>query len=228
MKTKDWILPVLSVAIAITLWLLFQKQDAFQKESREYWEDKGFTTDTLKVQYQYILPAPSKKEVPPLKVIQYTDPPAKEYHYKTIVLNDSLLKVIDSLEKEIIVINERYLKIFPKAHKLIHGKFSGDSLRLDVLDIEGHLSTIIYGVNYDRFTYQWRDNELKADPLRGNTRINSSLYGYGGYDVTLSSFVLGGDYSVYRNNWRLKANIFGTIEKTPQASVQVNLGYRIR
>src|SRR5688500_4751238 len=103
----------------------------------EYWEKNNFRTDTIIVDFDYSkIPSP---------VYQYTVPPATVHVFNPttqpahviVVRDSSLFRVIDSLKNEITEIHENYLKLYPKAPKILYGAFSGDSLRLDLLDITG-------------------------------------------------------------------------------------------
>lgn len=188
------------VVIAFLCYLVY-KHGLFEKQVQEYWENPNFKTDSVKVNVDYDkLPKPVYKNyVPPAIVINYIDS-TKTLH-TSVVQSGELLKVIDSLKNEITLINDKFLKIAPKNPKLLYGEMSFDSLRLDVLNIDGQIYSNRYHVNYDRFSYQWVDGNIKANPVFRKTKptFTKGLYLYGGYDP-FNMLPLGG--AEYRLNYK--------------------------
>lgn len=227
---KQHLPTILSVLTLGLLVYFFYHNDNKHNQAIEYWERVDFRTDSIKVDIDY-----SKLPTPQFK---YTVPPAQVHSYgpsttnNVLVLNDSLIQVIDSLKKEIYTINEMYLKLFPTAYKFVYGEFEGDSLHLDLLGIDGNFTTLKYGVNYNRFAYQWKDNKLHANPISVKPNIipkfTPEFYGYAGYSFIDSNPILGIDYSLKANRLRVTGNTFITLESKPTLSIQGTLGYRLR
>jgi len=224
-----WAQSIMCLAIlALVSWFIFKPQSTQIPTALEYWQKRGFKTDTTIIKLDYKIPNP---------IFKFTVPPAQVYSYNTpvpitgisIKLHDSLIQVIDSLHKHITTINSKYLKQFPNENKILYGAFTGDSLRLDLLHTDGGIRSDRYGVNYSKFKYQYLNGILHADPIKSDKGKNYStqLYGYGGYDF-LGKPILGADYNLFKNNWRLKGNSFITIDKNPSLSLQGTIGYRIK
>lgn len=222
---RKWLQLILIVGIiAFLIWFYFDRKDQ-DKVTQEYWENPNFKTDSIKVDVDYTkLPTPVYKNyVPPKIVVEYTPPDI----HTSISLNDSLITVIDSLKKELYTINALYLKLYPTASKLIYGEFNRDSIRLDLLGINGEVTTNYWGTNYQRFTYQYRDGQLRAEsvPALDERKYFTEVYGYAGY--SLGGPTLGADAALYKAKWRLGANAFMTIRQQPTFNLQGTVGYRL-
>lgn len=218
--------PLMVIAFLIWFYLEWGSQ---KQVTKEYWENPNFKTDSLKVDVDYSkLPTPTYKNyVPPRVVVQYTppDPPGV-----SVNMNDSLITVIDSLQNQIYTISAIYLKLYPNAPKLIYGEFKPDSIKLDLLYTDGKIYSSTFGVNYNRFDYQWKDGQFRAIDVNrkeAGSRFSSSLYGYGGWDIMQGSAIIGADYSISKAKVRLKANTFVTIEQQPQWNLQGTIGYKL-
>jgi hypothetical protein len=227
---KEYLPTILATLTLGLLIYFFYHNDNKHQEALEYWEQHDFRTDTVQVEIDYNkLPKPH---------FEYKVPPAQVHYYagsttnNKLVLSDSLIQVIDSLQNHIYTINELYLKLYPSAYKLIYGEFSRDSLTLDLLGIDGKFKTLKYATNYNRFSYQWKDSELKANPVSVNPnitpRFTTEFYGYAGYQFIDTSPIIGLDYSLKANRLRLSGNTFVTIESKPTLSLQGTLGYRFK
>lgn len=226
-----WANIMFQLLILAALYILFYKHGKTEEALKEYWENKNFKTDSVTVHVDYTkLPKPIYKfTVPPAVSFDYTKIPASVYSTK-ITMDDSLLRVIDTLKKQMTVINQNYLKIEPTKPKLLYGEFKPDSLRLDLLGIDGKIRSNRYGVNYQRFRYQWVDGELKADPIKGIKLkpFTTALYAYTGYDLTNSSALLGTDYSLYYRRIRVSADSWVTIKQQPDFYLRGTIGLKFR
>lgn len=226
--TREWLQLILTVGImAFVIWFFLFYGPEQAKIAKEYWENPNFKTDSIQVGVDYSkLPTPVYKNyVPPKVVINYTPP---EVH-ASISMNDSLITVIDSLKKELYTINALYLKLYPTNPKLIYGTFDTDSIRLDLLGIDGSIRTHLYGTNYERFRYQWKEGEFRAEPKKSSAskEFTSQSYAFGGYSLTDRAPMLGADYHLYKGKWRLGGNTYLTIEKQPTFNLQGTIGYRL-
>lgn len=210
------------------IWFAFFKYEG-NKIPQQYWQDKHFKTDTINIPIDY-----SKIKVPefrygvlPKIVLNYIDSSHQHIHVHG---NDSLLTVIDSLKHRITKINAEYLKIYPKAAKILYGQFSGDSIRLDLLAIDGKVRSQIYLTNYLGFKYQYlsETNEFRAQKIKIDNPLRKELYVWGGYDLLVGKPQLGTDYSIYKGNLRLRALGSVYVSDKPQPSLGIGIGYKIK
>lgn len=223
---------ILLVILGLLIWFMFQMRkgnEALQNQAREYWEDPKFVPDTIIAGFDYSqLPKPIYKNyVPPKVVINYPETPTTGF---TLELRDSLISIINEVTGERDSIAQAYILLYPKASKLIYGQFSLDSLVFDLLDPSGAISTSVYPVNYQRFTYQYRDAKLHAfqlPPRLVPKRLQQNLYGYVGYAPTYGNANLGVDYSLSKGQLRLQAESFMTIEQSPQFYLGINAGWKL-
>lgn len=206
------------------MWLTLRNQQQVAEKQLEYWEKAAFKTDTihLTIPYTQVTNPTYKFTVPPATVIQYQSPNLPQV---SVSLNDSLLIVNDSLRKVITNISTLYLKQFPEKPKLIYGSFSGDSLRFDFLRIDGSISTENYGVNYNRFKYQW-DGSFRADPINTKPKLAQATFIHGGLQNSFP--LLGAEHRVQLRKWEARGMGQLLINKSPQAQFQLTIGYKIR
>jgi hypothetical protein len=200
----------------------------------EYWENKDFKTDTVIYEVDYTkLPKPEYKNyVPPAVVINYIDSTKVIENTRYVQADDSLIQVIDSLTDEITKISLAYLKLYPSAPKFIYGEFTGDSLRFDLLAIGGQISSHRYGVNYQRYSYQWSSEDgLKAGdaykPSFSDILKKSALYGNAGYSLSIGKPYISLDYNIYLKKLRFQADGFLSVEQEPQFIFNLGAGYKI-
>jgi hypothetical protein len=216
--------------LALLAWFVFWKAPKDKEADYQYWEALDFKTDTVHVDVDYSkLPKPSFKfDVPPNKVINYQAPEVNPYI--RIDLNDSLIRVIDSLKGAITEISLLYLKLYPEAHKLIYAEFTQDTFKLDLLSTTGRIFTQVYPVDYARFQYQYKDNKVSATEVRKKASkqdMHGALFGYAGYGVTSTSPIIGLDYFVYKGKFRLGGSSFITVEQEPQFILNGTIGYKL-
>lgn len=226
-KMRRQVAHILVVVLALILLvnLFLQKQST--AELKEYWENKDFKTDSVKVEIDYTkLPIPQFKfDVPPVKVIEYTRP--RDVNNISLNFNDSLITVIDSLQNHIYTLNALYLKLYPEASKLIYAQFSADSVRLDLLSTQGRVYSSRVAVNYARFQYQYTDGHFRASPITSGKQpkdLHALLYSYIGYGTKP---VIGADYYIYKGKFRAGVNTFLSIEQEPQFWLTGNIGYKL-
>lgn len=225
---------ILQLLIIAGLFYLYQRLEAGEKANREYWEGskgKKFKTDTVHVEIDYEkLPRPIyKNQVPPAVVWTFNEPTFGNYKVK--LKNDSLLQVIDTLTQRITNINTQFLTRYPEAPKILFGTFTADSLTIDLLDISGGVNRMQYGVNYQRFHYQWVNGELRADNIPFNyvkRKMGIDVFANTGYDWTLTKPILGADVSLHWDRLRVKGQSWVTVEHQPQFYFQTTLGFKIR
>lgn len=223
-----WVQLVFNFAILglIGYFIFFKPKEP---DTKEYWQNSNFKTDSIRISIDYSkIPKPEYKyQVPPAIVIQYPKQEAPGIHIKA---DDSLIQVIDSLKHEVFRINALYIKLYPKASKLIYGTFSKDSLSIDLLGTDGRLTTSKLAVNYDGFQYQYKDGGFRAQEFRqnpSNEGLHGILYGYAGYSLTTTSPAIGADYSLYKGKLRAQANSFITIESKPNFYLMGTIGYKL-
>lgn len=199
----------------------------------EYWEQKGFQTDSvsLNIDYTKIKVPEFKYNVPPIQVRNYYRKDSTIIYNTHLDLNDSLLNVIDSLEGSITSIHLDYIKLYPTANKLINGYFDNDSITFDFLKVDGNISTEVYPINYTRYRYQYTSNGFRADPIKNKAQRpfrTGSVSILGGYSFIPATPFMGVDAGT---NLSKKLGIgfrtSFTIEETPQLRLGVNLNYKL-
>lgn len=228
MSLKEWIQTIGFIVLLILIGLIyldFRKKD---EAIKEYWENKSFKTDSIKVSIDYTkLKTPTfNYTVPPVKVITYQAEAPKV----SINLNDSLLYVIDSLKNHIYAINTLYIKLYPDAPKLLYAQFTADSIRLDLLSTKGRVYSSRVAVNYAEFQYQYKDDNYKAEAFRKNAPkegLHGLLFGYAGYGLVSRAPAIGADYSIYFKSFRFRADSYVTIEEKPSFNVLGSIGYKL-
>lgn len=210
-------------SLAYAIFFHFPQQ---RREDRQYWESMTFKTDTvvIKTQYPNIILPKYPNYVPPKFVLNYLD---SSVNYIQVHASDSLLRVIDSLQNKITQINIDFIKKYPEASKLLYAEFSTDSLRLDLLNIRGQVNTQLYSLNFERYRYQYRDGEIRAEKLPFK-KYKFSSYIYGGYDFAQTTPIIGLDYSVFRDRYRLSGFSNFYIAEKPQLTAGATFGYKLR
>lgn len=231
MKNINFNLILQIAMMAVIAWFIMDRR-AQDKVVKEYWENPNFVTDSIKTYVDYEkLPKPEyKHHVPPNVVINYIDS-TKTLDHISLVMDDSLITVIDSLQSEITTIHEKYFKLYPTASKLIYGEFSRDSVRFDLLRTDGSIKTSTFGVNYGRFDYQYTNGNFRASekPRENNAYSpTNALFGYAGYNVTIGKPMIGLDYSIYRGKFRLQAESFLTLTRNTDFYLGANIGFKLK
>jgi len=213
--------------VGLLVYFIFFHVPEQRKQDREYWEHANFKTDTLNVQVNYdSIPTPIfKYPVPPKLVINYIDSTRTEHIH--IDMSDSLIQVTDSLKKEIYRISTQYLKLHPTSPKLIYAQFQRDSLRLDLLNIAGSISSQLFLVDYENFRYQYKDNQFRAEKL-SSKKFKQDWYVYGGYDLAQTNFLLSTEYSLYKQRYKLQGFTDLYISNEPRLFLGAKLGYKLR
>lgn len=197
---------------------------------KQYWEDSNFKTDTIIHKIPYSLPSQNLYHIiPPKSVLVY-------YHdtLKLSVNCDSLIKLIDSLGNVVKVINKSYLSLFPDNPKLLYGKFTSDTLRLDLLKTNGDIYSDIFLVDYSRFKYQWIDGKISTREIPKvlsspkKSLLVNQIFLYGGYSINQKYPIIGGSYLFGINRFVLAGEINLPIQKIQNPEILGKVGYLIR
>lgn len=219
---------VLIAIMVLVLYLLIFPE----REEVKHVTLNNYTTDTIHNHYHYkINPIDTNGiVVKPRIVVNF---PKNDLQGIQIQLQDSLLKVIDSLTKTIVMINQDYLKQYPTSSKLIFGKFTQDSLQLDLLGISGDISSLHYPVNYSEFTYTYVDGKLKAQTrakdINGKPpKLTQGLVAYAGYDIISKTPFNSIYYNLEFKKFNLGIEPKIYLRSQPQFFVEGKLGYRIK
>ncbi len=228
MKLKDWLNLLLTLTILVALYFLWidahERDGLLKRDLKQYWQVKGFKTDTIKVEIDYTkLPKPKFEfVVPPAEVITFKP---TNFDGRTVKLRDSLLTVIDSLENHIYTINTLFLKIEPTASKLLYAEFKFDSIRLDLLSTQGRVYSSRVATDYANFQYQFQDGEFRASAVKPRSKnLHALLYSYVGYGTKP---IIGADYFLYKNKWRLGADARLYISEQPLFYLTGTIGYKL-
>lgn len=226
-KITKWLPTILVMGAIIFVYLTGRRDQKKTEELLQYWQKKGFKTDTVYVEVDYSkLPKPTfTYQVPPNKVYTY---PQEQVNHISIILSDSLIQVIDSLENKITQLSSDYLKLYPSASKLIYAQFSSDSLNLDLLSIDGRMRSHVYPWDLSQFKYQWINGEMRAQSIKYKQPLRSEFFGYGGYEIAFKAPIMGIDYSVYKGSFRLRAQTQISLEQKPELSLNGTIGIKIK
>jgi hypothetical protein len=129
-------------------------------------------------------------------------------------------------------INLEYLKQHPKASKLLSGKFTQDSLSLDLLNTQGSIESLRYPVSYSAFQYEYVEGTLRANPVKGKhkppSKFTTRILAYGGYDPIWRSPLISGEYNVEYGRVNIKAEPIFYLNQNPKMFLQGKLGYRFK
>lgn len=226
---------IIAIGTLVTVgWLIRTGEEHQSKGLKEYWENSEFRVDSqvVNIDYSKIPIEEFINYVPPAILIEYVDS-TKTYYNREIVYNDSLFQVIDSLENVIATISKDFLLNYPHAPKLIYALLSKDTVFMDLLNIKGNMVREIYPVNFNRFVYQFKDQELRAKelPIHKSTNnkflSNTEWYVNAGYLWTSRTPIVGSNLYTNLNNWQFQVNTGITIESSPSLNFQTTVGYRV-
>lgn len=234
MKNIKWARYLTLVGILILIYLLLHLKGCKPSDVLEYWQNPNFKPDTVYIDKPYEVKGDSfAYAVPPKVVIRYL--PLPDNGNKVKCLTDSLLSVIDSMGREIQKINYKFLTHFPNSPKLVYGYFKADSLKLDLLSTQGEVETKIYLTNYNKFKYEFKDNQMRADTLEVKThptkppnKLSQSCYVSGGYEPFSKTPITSLDYYLMYKNLQAAVEPRLMIRRNPELMLNLKLGYRIK
>ena len=147
-------------------------------------------------------------------------------------LSGGVLTVVPEDAETVREIYRDYLKLFPKAHKLIELALSDDSLTLTTLDINGVLTTKDYPIYLSEYYYKWNENELYRydyTPKKIKNTVWDPYLDVGSrYDLAGRQIVLLSEFNILTlNQWKLSLEgNFGTFDYS-RNSLGVQVKYRI-
>lgn len=234
MNNKDKYYIVAISVLAIMLMVKTCKGDLQNSDQADVINNYNYKTDTLKLNealdkikdfdklYRKYLNTPPK-------IITYynTTNPSNVSVQK---IPDSLLVIMDSLNKRL-SISDKYIKNYPEASKLINFNLSKNSLDITTLNIDGTTFKKDYPLSFTEYKYAWYNNELHhikntdKEPKLKN-RLNQ-FYMNGGYEPILGKPLLGAEYFLILNRFKLEGNTNFTIDTEPQLRAELKLGYRL-
>lgn len=230
---KQFAISVLVVLLAVwgTSWWFESSISDKLSTNREYWESRNFRTDSQRIYVDYSkIPIESfVNYVPPAIHIDYIDS-TKTFSNTTVVSNDSLLLVVDSLEGVIAKISTEFLIRYPLSPKLVQALISSDTVVLDLLNIQGNITRSIYPVNFKRFRYQYINNSFKAEPLKNDPRLKNSYSIYAGlaYDWAYKSPAVWGSLDVPMRRLLLEVRTSVLVANPPLWSFQTGVGIKVK
>ncbi len=202
-----------------------------------YWQAKGFRVDTVFVPKPYKVKGDSFPYLVYPKIVKVypPDPFFQGLNSPTISCKeDSLIEVINKLNKHITLINQKFLTQFTMDSKLVYGLFNRDTVRLDILKIDGNLQTNIYPTDYGNFKYEFKDDQLRADTLlarekpRVKPKIISELYGSAGYEIFSKNPTASFDYYLRYRKLQLDLEPTLLIRANPALLFQAKLGIKLK
>lgn len=218
----------------IIIFLFLKIKGCKGKIPKQYWENKDFKPHIINVPKPYFLKLPPNIiTIPPYTIIKYKDYPNQN---QIKCEKDSLIRVIDSLGKLLATINPKYLTQFPTSPKLVGGLFKLDTLKLDLLKIDGKIESYIYQTSYQNYNYLWKDGQIHANPIESITtvpqktkeKLNQALYINGGYNFLNQKPLISADYYIRYRKFQINVEPKITLEKNPTLELNGKIGYRLK
>lgn len=173
--------------------------------------------------------------IPDTQKLLYSVFPQQVIYYKplnpvgqVICDNDSLVLVIDSLNK--IIIPQAFLLNSPQSAKLLSGKFDKDAIILDLLLPSNQTFSLNYPVDFSQYTYRFNNGGMQAAIYKTPflKRFSQGLYVSGGYNYINSQPLLGIDYNIDYQRLRFSGSLNGTIGLNTGVYGNLKFGYKIR
>ncbi len=193
----------------------------------KYKTDTIYKDSDYKQQYELALKEVERwKKAPPKTVVRWKQP---DLEYVTITkVPDSILVELTNL-KERIAIADNYIKFLPKNPKLVDLSLTKDTLGLNLLNVDGRVTSYIYPIYLDTYKYKWLEGNLNY--TRTSTKTNkqknnnfNNLYLNGGYDFFKESPKLEIEYFMTLGRFKIEANTGFQIK---DVNAEVKLGYRL-
>lgn len=243
MKFKDiapWVVVgfLLSSLVGGVIYTIIESQ-RFNKEvnTKQYWEINGFVTavDSIMAdKYDDINPINKTFSVTvPEKVVERYIGEEAPANRELAILADSLIRVNDSLNTTIAEINQSFITTYPFNPKIIRGLFTSDTLKLDLLNTDGTISSHLWITDYERYKYGWTNGTLTTSRLERLKRskkfvrnLSHNLYTHAGYDFPLQAGYIQGDYYLSWRQITIATHLGVTIEKAPRLQCRVGIGYK--
>lgn len=192
-----------------------------------------YKTDTIFIDedyqdryYELVKEVDKWKKAPPKTIIKWKEPDLK---YVTIdKVPDSILVIIDSLKYRL-AIHDNYIKMFPKNPKLIDLSLTKDTLGLNLLNVDGRVTSYIYPIYLDRFDYKWLEGNLKytrtsTKTIKQKNNNFKNLYFNTGYDIVRETPEIGVEYFFNINRFKFEAS---TGIQLKDVNAEVKIGYRL-
>lgn len=191
-----------------------------------YWKDQYFKPDTVYTNntYRETLRIQDKypDSVPPKTLIVYRDQLPEGY----LDFKEGVLSVIDSLKNTKTPINTKFITLYPNNPKFLGGSFKKDSIRLDLLNTQGVISSQYYPVDYSLYNYQYVDNSMRADKLPTRISSNSTKKPFLEYERTYLNYnrdLLQAEHQLeIESNLRIWKIRIGGYARYPLNSIQPN------
>lgn len=187
----------------------------------------NYITDTIQssIPHQEVIKPTYEITVRPRIVVNY--PPGNTQGVK-LVMSDSLLKVIDSLNKKITLINTEYIKQYPSSPKIVYGKFTRDSLQMDLLETTGLIHSLRYPVNYTGYEYQLINSELQAKKLKkGILKPPATVTIFGGYSILTKNPLASVQYQKSLGKIVLSGEMGSLIRTQPELFIHGKIGINL-
>lgn len=232
-KDGDMFIKVLGIIIAVLLIAVLLNDcsgDDVPKTPQivyDYKTDTIYKNTEYKEKYEQALKEVEKwKSAPPKTIIKWKEPDLRDVIIEKVP--DSILVYINGL-KETIAIKDNYIKMLPKNPKLVDLALTRDTLGLNLLNIDGRVTSYIYPIYLDRFDYKWLEGDLKYTRTSTKTTKTKSnnfknLYFNAGYDFIRQSPQIDAEYYINVGRFKIEANA-GL--QTQDVNANVKLGYRL-
>ena len=197
----------------------------YNYETDTVYSDRGYEEKYLEA----IKEVDRWKTAPPKTIIKWKEPDLSNIDLQK--LPDSLLVIIGEL-RDSIRIADNYIKYLPKNPKLIDINLTKDTLGLNLLNIDGRVTSYIYPIYLERFNYKWLEGDLKyTSTTHKTTKVKenrfNNLFVNGGYEFRSKSPEVSLEYYINMGRFKLEANTGFPINNNNNIRADLKLGYRI-
>lgn len=185
-----------------------------------------YLTDSLYYKKYWELKKEITEKTPPIQVIKWLD---TIVDIDTIYIKGDIVKVVVK-DKDTLNINSQFISQYPDNPKLLEFKLGHDELEITTFTKDAKTYTDKYPLYLHDYKYQWYDNSLHHEPTNykeNKTFKWNQLYVNGGYSKTESAGLIGLEYNLNYNRFKLDLDTDITIEENPNLLFKAKLGYQL-
>lgn len=174
----------------------------------------------------YVLPKPYGIKTQPSITYIYPNDSVALSTIKVEVIPDSIIVILDSLRKQ--AIHQNFLKLYPDKPKLIYSDLTSDTIRFDLLGIDGIIKSRRYPIYLEDYTYNFdgsdfnRVSKNNSNKLKPNLLINASINTQSGFSVLPQILI-----SRQNSNFSFSAGPRVFFRENP-FSFEFNVGYKVK
>lgn len=233
-KDGDMFIKIVGIIIAILLIAVLINDctggDVIPKTPKvvyDYKTDTVYVDRGYETRYKEIAKELEKwKTAPPKTIIKWKEPDLEDIIIEKVP--DSIWVILKD-QQERIAIQDNYIKLLPKNPKLVDISLTMDTLGLNLLNIDGRVSSYTYPIYLDTYDYKWLEGSLKytrtsTKTSKTNNNNFKNLYFNAGYDINTKSPLIDVEYYLNIGRFKVEAN---TGLQINDVNAKVKLGYRL-